>query len=157
MQGVDNSSVRLGLFYENELISAMTFGKSRYDKKVQYEMYRFCNKLNTNIVGGASKLFSFFVNTYDPQSIISYSDRRYFDGILYVKLGFKFIQNTTPNYFYIFNNYTTLKSRISFQKHKLKKILPIFDPLLTEWENMKNNGFDRIWDCGNGKWVWKKS
>jgi len=41
---------------------------------------------------------------------------------------------------------------MNFQKHKLKTILPTFDPTLTEWENMKNNGYDRIWDCGNGKW-----
>ena len=24
------------------------------------------------------------------------------------------------------------------------------------WENMKNNGYDRIWDCGNLKYEWKK-
>ena len=45
---------------------------------------------------------------------------------------------------------------MAFQKHKLKNLLSVFDSNLTEWENMKNNGFDRIWDCGNGKWVWKK-
>jgi len=27
--------------------------------------------------------------------------------------------------------------------------LETFNPDLTEWENMKVNGFDRIWDCGN--------
>ena len=42
---------------------------------------------------------------------------------------------------------------MSFQKHKLKKLLPLFDEKLSEWENMKNNGFDRIWDCGNDKWI----
>ena len=25
----------------------------------------------------------------------------------------------------------------------------IFDESLSEWENMKLNGYDRIWDCGN--------
>ena len=44
-----------------------------------------------------------------------------------------------------------------FQKKKLENLLENFDPNLTEWENMKNNGFDRIWDCGHSKWVFQPS
>ena len=51
------------------------------------------------------------------------------------------------------DKYKTLKNRMSFQKHMLHKILPNFDNNLSEWENMKQHGFDRIWDCGNGKYV----
>ena len=40
-------------------------------------------------------------------------------------------------------------SRVAFQKHKLEKLLPAYDPNLTEWQNMQNAGYDRIWDCGN--------
>jgi hypothetical protein len=156
LQGKDNSSIRYGLYYKNELVSIMTFCKSRFDKKIQYEMYRYCNKLNTSIVGGASKLFSHFKKEYSPESIVSYNDRRYFDGMVYKQLGFEFIKNTSPNYWYIDKDYKSLFNRIGFQKHKLKKLLTTFNPDLTEWENMKMNGFDRIWDCGNGKWVWKK-
>ena len=46
---------------------------------------------------------------------------------------------------------------MSFQKHKLPKLLCSFDPSLTEWENMRLHGFDRIWDCGNGKWSYINS
>jgi hypothetical protein len=77
-----------------------------------------------------------------------------FDGMVYLNLGFTFVKNTTPNYWYISNDYKSLYNRMMFQKHKLKKMLPVFDDKLTEWENMKNNNFDRIWDCGNGKWCW---
>jgi len=28
---------------------------------------------------------------------------------------------------------------------------------LTEHENMKNNGWARIWDCGTIKWVYSKN
>lgn len=155
IQGVDHSSIKLGLFFNNELVSMMTFVKSRFDKTVEWEMSRFCNKINTHVNGGASKLFSHFIKTYNPKSIVSYSDRRYFDGKLYMNLGFQFIKNTPPSYFYIIDNYQTLQNRVSWQKHLLSKKLRSFDPSLTEWENMKNNGFDRIWDCGHGKWVWK--
>jgi hypothetical protein len=154
LQGKDKSSLKYGLYYKNELVSLMTFVKSRFDKKIQYEMYRYCNKLNTCVIGSASKLFKRFVNDYDPKSIISYNDKRYFDGIVYQNLGFNFIENTTPNYWYISSDYKTLFNRMTFQKHKLNKILNNFDQNLTEWKNMQLNGYDRIWDCGNGKWVW---
>jgi hypothetical protein len=132
----------------------MTFVKSRFDKKIQYEMYRYCNKLNTNIVGGASKLFKQFLKDYSPNTIVSYSDKRYFNGTVYQNLGFNFIENTPPNYWYISPNYKSLYNRMTFQKHKLKKLLEKYDPTLTEWENMLQSGYDRIWDCGNGKWIW---
>jgi hypothetical protein len=156
IQGVDHSSVKIGLYMNNELVSLMTFVKSRFDKNIEWELSRFCNKLNTHVNGGASKLLSHFIKIYNPNNIVSYSDRRYFDGKLYVNLGFRFIANTRPSYFYIIDNYQTLQNRISWQKHLLHKNLNNFDPNLTEWENMKNNGFDRIWDCGNSKWVWNK-
>jgi hypothetical protein len=153
IQKSDRSTIKLGLYHNNNLVSIMTFAISRFDKKYQYEMIRFCNKINTSVIGGANKLFSYFVNAYNPTSVVSYSDRRYFSGNVYQNLGFKFERNTPPNYFYIINNYKELKSRMNFQKYKLKNILTVFDKKLTEWENMKNNGFDRIWDCGHSKWV----
>jgi hypothetical protein len=154
IQGKDKSSIQYGLFHNDELVSLMTFVKSRFDKKIQYEMYRYCNKLNTNIVGGASKLFKQFLNEYSPNTIVSYSDKRYFDGTVYQNLGFNFIENTPPNYWYISPNYKSLYNRMTFQKHKLEKVLGKYDINLTEWENMLQNGYDRIWDCGNGKWIY---
>ena len=154
LQGKDNSSIKYGLYYNDELVSVMTFGKSRFDKSIEFEMYRYCNKTGISIIGGASKLFSHFIKDYSPKSIVSYNDIRYFDGMVYKTLGFEFIKNTLPNYWYIEKDYKSLINRIAFQKHKLKKLLPIFDENLTEWENMKANGYDRIWDCGNGKWLW---
>ena len=43
-----------------------------------------------------------------------------------------------------------------FQKHKLKDKLENFDSDLTEVENMINNGYNRIYDCGNLKFVYIK-
>lgn len=152
MQGMSSSSIKIGLFYNNELISLMTFGKSRFDKNYEWEMVRYCNKLNHSIIGGASKMFNYFIKNYHPKSIVSYNDKRYFSGKIYSKLGFEFVECTSPNYWYIFDSYSSVKNRMGFQKHKLKAILPTYDENITEWQNMKNNGYDRIWDCGNGKW-----
>jgi hypothetical protein len=86
---------------------------------------------------------------------VSYSDRRYFSGETYLKLGFNFVSNTPPNYHYTIDGYHTLQNRINWQKAKLNKKLLSFDASISEWENMKMNGFDRIWDCGHSKWVWQ--
>jgi len=155
LQGTDHSSIKLGMFDDSgDMVSAMTFLKSRFDKKIQYEMGRFCNKKGYQIHGGASKLFSHFLKKYTPSSVVSYNDRRYFDGQVYINLGFNFMGNTSPNGHYIIDNYQSVQSRICWQKHKLKNKLSTFDPDVSAWQNMRNNGYDRIWDCGNGKWVW---
>lgn len=156
IQGEDKSSVKLGLFYENVLVGVMTFGKSRYDKTIEWELIRFASALNTQIIGGASKLFSYFIKTYNPNSIISYADRRYSKGGLYSSIGFESEGTTPPNFHVIGNNIHIPESRINWQKHKLKDKLKIFDSSLTAWENMQLNGYDRIWDCGHWKFIWRK-
>jgi hypothetical protein len=132
----------------------MTFVKSRYNKNYEWEISRFCNKLNYVIIGSANKLFKHFIKNYNPKSIITYSDIRFFDGKIYEKLNFDFLEDTNPNYFYIKGN--NIYSRIYFQKYKLEEKIEYFDKNLTEWENMQLNKFDRIWDCGNKKYIWKK-
>ena len=126
----------------------MTFGKCRFNKKYEWELLRFCNKLGYHIPGGASKLLTYFERTYKPKSLISYADRRWSQGKLYRALGFNLDHVSEPNYWY-FNNIFSLESRIKYQKHKLKDILEKFDPNLTEVENMIMNGYHRIFDCGN--------
>ncbi len=152
--GIDICNKSIGLYYNDELVSVMTFRKSKFNKNYQWEISRFANKLNTRVVGGASKLFSYFVKAYNPTSIISYSNKRLFDGSTYEKLNFVRLHDTAPNYYYYKSN--GIYNRLQFQKHKLKDKLERFDETLTEWENMQINGYDRIWDCGNMKFVWNK-
>ena len=143
------SSIKLGLFYSDELVSLMMFGKSRFSKKYEWEMIRFCNKKFLSVVGGASKLYKYFVRNYKPKSVVSYADRRYSDGGLYRQLGFELSHNSDPNYWYFKNNEFVLYNRIHFQKHKLSLLLEKFDSNITEVENMTENGYLRIFDCGN--------
>jgi hypothetical protein len=148
------SSIRIGLYYNDELISLMTFNKSRFNKQYEYELSRFCAKLNTSVIGGFNKLLQYFVKNYSS-SIISYADLRFSNGDIYIKNNFTLLKQTPPNYFYI-KNRRIVGSRIQFQKHKLSKILSIFDVNLTEWENMQLNGYDRIFDCGNLVFIYNK-
>jgi very-short-patch-repair endonuclease len=147
------TSINFGLFNNNMLVAVMTFCKNRFSKNHDWELLRFANKLHYNVVGGASKLFSAFVKQYQAKSVLSYCDLSHSTGNMYQKLGFTFLHNSNPNYFYT-NDYYTMHSRNKFQKHKLPKLLTNFDATLSEWDNMKANGYDRIWDCGNAVYSW---
>ena len=151
LQGNDTSSVKLGLYYDNELVSLMTFCKPRFNKKYEWELSRFCSKSGCNIIGGASKLFKYFINNYKPQSIISYSNIAHTKGSLYKKLNFIFNSISKPNY--VWTNGHNILTRYQCQKHKLLERGFIGN---TETEIMHNNGYYRIFDCGNKVWVWKK-
>ena len=154
LQGHSNAKVSLGLYHDGELVSLMTFSKPRFNKKYEWELVRFCNKCGYHIPGGASKLLKHFERTYHPKSIVSYADRRWSmnnGNTLYDRLGFLFDHISKPNYWYwnTENRDYTLYSRILFQKHKLKGLLDKFDESKSEWQNMQDNGYDRIFDCGN--------
>ena len=151
IQGFAPASIKLGLTYEGNLISIMSFGKSRF-KKDETELIRYCSLINTQVIGGFSRL----IKNSKLNDIFTYCDLRYSNGAGYVKNGFEIIGQTAPNYWYWKGNSYKLHSRMEFQKHKLSKILEKFDSNLTEMENMHNNGWKRIFDCGNLKLRYKK-
>lgn len=93
IQGYAIDSIRLGLYYNNELVSIMTFAKSRF-KSDDMEIIRYCNKNGYQIIGGASKLFSYFKNKYDYKNIVSYAESDISNGKLYETLGMTFISHT---------------------------------------------------------------
>ena len=156
IQGGCPARTTLALIHNDEIVSAMSFGVPRYNTRHQYELLRFSSALNTSVVGGASKLFTAFIRTHNPTSIISYSDKRWNTGNVYAMIGFEKAEDCAPNYYYFNRGGDTSKlyHRMTFQKHKLSDMLDTFDPTISGWENMMANGYDRIWDCGNTKWVW---
>jgi len=154
IQGYSSSAIKYGLYHESELVAIMTFGNPRFSKSAEYELIRYCSKLNCNVVGGAGKLFTHFVKQVDPKSVISYADKRWSVGKLYELLGFVNTHDSAPNYFYVKGG--VRYSRHKFQKHKLIHQLDDFNPNESEYVNMQNNGYRRIYDCGNKVYVWYK-
>jgi len=152
VQGGKGCNIAYGLKYNDDLVAVMSFNKH---KKYNWEITRFANKLDTVVVGGASKLFKRFIKENNPDQILTYADRRYSNGNLYNKLGFKLNGITKPNYCYVKSS--KVYSRQQFMKHKLKDKLETFDPKLTEVENMFNNGYRRLWDAGNYRFLWTGS
>lgn len=154
LQGFVPGRYHVGLYFNNTLVSVMSVGKPRFKTLAQWEILRFASALNTVIVGGASKLLTSFIRTLGvPTTIVSYCDQSHSTGKVYAHMGFTLSHYSRPNYKYT-KNYQTYFSRNKFQKHKLADLLDEFDPALSEWGNMKNNQWDRIWDCGNAVWIW---
>lgn len=120
-------AIKLGLYYNNELVEIMTFGKPRYNKKYEYELLRLCTCSNYIVIGGTEKLFKYFINNYKPKSIISYCDNSKFDGEVYRRLGF------------------TLKDFGSPSKHWFNGKRHITDNLL------RQRGFDQLFNANYGK------
>jgi hypothetical protein len=158
IQGATGASIRLGLYYNDELVSLMCFT----NKKEEYELVRFVSKLNTNVVGGASKLFKYFLKEHkehkehSDKPITSFSDNRWFGGGLYETLGFVKVHDVMPSYEYIHKKNKLVKyHKSNFMLSRIKSKYPNeFKEELTEYENMLLLGYDRIWDCGKVKWVY---
>jgi hypothetical protein len=114
-QGNASSSIRLGLYYNDQLVQVMTFGKGRFHEG--WELLRLVSE--KPVVGGDSKLFKYFLNQYKPESVHSYCDLRWGDGGIYNKLGFDLIKQTNPDFFYVSGPQRI--NRIRLQNHKLNE------------------------------------
>ena len=155
LQGNCYSKIKLGLYYNNELVSLMTFGKSRHfigNGKAKWELQRFCNKLNTSVVGGASKLFKYFIEQYSPEEIVSYADRRWSNGKIYDTLGFTKYAESKPNYYYVVGRKRVyrfnLRKQVLVEKYGCPKDM-------TEKEFCLKQKWYRIYDCGCLCYEWK--
>jgi hypothetical protein len=158
IQGYVGAKIKIGLFYNDDLVSFMSFGKYRRNlgNKISsdnnYELLRFCNKLNTSVVGGASRLFNYFIKKYNPNEIVSYADRSWSKGNLYFNLGFYFEKKTVPNYFYFDNNLNRY-NRFNFRKDQLIK--KGYDKNKSEHEIMSELGYLCVYNSGNLKFLYK--
>lgn len=144
LQGYSSSSVCYGLYYNNDLVSLCSFGKSRFNTEYAYELIRNCTAPNITVVGGLTKLICRFKTEFKQSEILCYSDA----SISYNK-G---VELSQPNYVWWKNN--MYYKRYQTMKHKLPKLLgDSFDPTLSEADNMLSNGFVRVYDSGNYKTI----
>jgi len=151
LQGNDISRINIGAFYNNDLISVMTFSygnisKGSRKKDYVFELSRFCVKPLFIIPGIASKLLTYFKRNYRWKNIFTYSDLRWSNGNLYYKLNFKSNGNTGPNYWYTKNGITRIH-RFALRKTKFE------DKKTPEWLLRYNEGYLRVWDCGSLKFI----
>lgn len=147
ISGYATASIAYGLYYQDELYSIISFNRSRFNKNMEWEIIRFCSKINCNVRGGFSKLLKHFIKEINPKSICTYSDNRYGNGNVYRLNGFNYIRTTDVGY--CWTDTKIILNRYECQKSKLGKLLNNYDSNLTESENMFNNKYRRIWDAGH--------
>ena len=152
IQGKARSTVKLALVHNDELVALMTMLRQ---KDGTWYMSRYCNALNTTVVGGFSKLLKAFHKEH-PEEIITHANLRFGTGNVYEVNGFEFVKQTKPTpWWFHKNDRNNLFHHSHFRKYKQHKLLEHFDPSLSEIENMHNNGFLRVYDCGHKVFKWR--
>jgi len=156
IQGRDRSKYKFGLYYNEELVSIITFNKPRHsigknnqnNKEGIYELLRFCNKKNTNVIGGANKLLQHFVKNYNPINIYSFADNRWSSPLynVYKTLGFTQTSQSKQGYYYT-KDFKNKLHRFNFNKTNLiKKGWGVKEE--TEYIIMDRMGYKAIYDAG---------
>lgn len=160
----NQGTISYGLYYNNELVSVMSFGKLRgqnklHNNKDHYELVRFVTKDSVRITGGASKLFKKFISEYHPVYIICYSDNDFFTGETYNKLGFK-LKSLGESIDYQWVKGTKVLSRYECMKNKLLEKYPKYRNIniigSIEDYVMHDLGYSKLYRCGNSIWEYKQ-
>lgn len=157
LQGFAYGDLYLGLMFNDELIQCICINKKGWhDGNV--ELTRMVTKLNTQVIGGFSKLMKHISDYIEYKSITSYVYKAWFNGKGYIESGFKIVKENSPSYSYVVNGRRVHKSH--FRKNKIKKMfergeLKFYDSNKTEHENMIENKIYRIYDCGTMKVIYE--
>ena len=153
---VNRCNNNIGLYYNDELISAMGFFKK--NEESDFELVRYATKFGITVLGGANKILKYFIKNNKPKTILSYSDNSLFNGNIYEKLGFNFNGYTTINYYW--GNKKEILAREKCQVFKLKEKYPeIYEESIKENANnkedyiMKKLNYHKIYKAGNTKWI----
>lgn len=153
----DNSLVRSNTMMNvcavnsGEIVALMSFSKMRYNGKYQFQLMEYTQKINCRVIDGFPSLLGFFERKYSPESVCSYVDRRINDSRYYVDCGFCLDHNTRPNYHWIKNG-CVIGGKMTVNEKYVRR-LPEYDENMNIIDNMKKNGYERIWDCGNSVYV----
>jgi hypothetical protein len=153
IQGFVNSSLCVGLFYKEELMSACLFKK----EGSSYNLTRYVTKDSIKIIGGFGKILKNFIKKTKKhiKNIYSFADLTWVnsDNNVYLNNGFVVNKVIPPDYKYIYNSKRCHK--FGFRHKSLPKKLKEYNPLLSEHENCTKNNIFRIYDCGKIKYIYE--
>jgi hypothetical protein len=156
LQGADKSNHKLGIYYKEELVAVMTFGRPRFSKKYEWELIRFSGKLGISVVGGFSRLLKHFVSEYCKagERIVSYADRCHSSGNVYKTNGFDLEHINRPSYQYVNLNTESRHPRTSYTKKRMLELMGIEQSDKSESEIARDIGLEKIFDCGTMTFVY---
>ncbi len=142
-----------GLYGAEGMVGVATFSLHEHSL---LNLTRLAFKKNLTVVGGAQKLFKNAVQHLPQRSIVTFSDNRYSQGKVYAVLGFKKDKDLPPSYQWFFRN-TLLNKRMCRHQHLPKLIGDLYDPALTEHQNMFRAGARCLYDAGYQRWMYPQT
>ena len=151
LKGDCNAFRYIGLYYNSSLVMCASFRKTFTNTEKHIELARMASILNTQIIGGFSKL----LNHSGYNRVESFVDRRLFNASGYVASGWFWLAPSLPGYSY--TDFTNRFGRQMFMKKNCLKKWPDSDKNKSERELCAEHGLYRIYDSGNYKLYWKKS
>ena len=150
LQGMLTGALFFGAFNKDELIGVMTFNKR---KDNQWELTRFCT--DSYIHNGLfSKMLKYFVKSYSPETLYSFSDNRWGWGGVYENNGFAVDYEIPPDY--SVTNYLIREHKFNWRKDRIKDRFGVSIENKTELELTLDLKWNRIWDCGKVKWKYSQ-
>ena len=149
VQGYRSATVKLGLYYKNKLVQIASFNKARQysiagNNSYEWEWIRGCISSNNKVIGGTSKLLKHFIDKYNPNNILCFSDWNLFSGKGYEEAGFIFEGYTGPDKFYITNNSKLVRINRNPYAYQQYKML------------VEEGKLSECYGCGSKKFVWYK-
>ena len=145
LMGAGSPARCIGLFYNDNLISVMTYKNKGKDT----EIVRYASVPGTTSAGGFSRLVSYIEKQNPGRDIISFCDMRYSTAKSYISSGFIEIENKRS---IIGFSWTDFKNRFN----RLYCRANMDDRKLTEKQHAEELGLSKIYDAGQAKFI-KKS
>lgn len=154
IQGNAQATFYYGLYDNDLLVQCASVSKNRFRKdKESWELVRMASLLNTQVVGGFSRLMKHIMTECNIDEIDSYVDRRLFDSKGYFSSGWTKEGESAPRYFY--TNGKIRENRQVYMKQSCLKKWPECTPDMTEHEMCLTHHLYRIYDCGTIKMTFK--
>ena len=150
-------SINYGLYFQGELMSLISFSKSRYSKdKEEFEIIRYVVKQGYIVIGGFQKLLKYHIYLSNSKNIVTFSDNDFFAGGIYSKAGFKLVSNSLSYYWTDYKGYLFVPREKAQLKYLKKKYPKLYEESLTHANKedfiMESLKYIKVYRCGNFKW-----
>lgn len=150
--------VSTGLYFNDELVSVLTF--SVREKDISVENDRYTIKSGIKIIGGFQKMMAYVIPRFKEKGfkqLISFCDRDLtpaYEDSIYYRYGFKTDGKSFLSLRYFDTRVSQVVSRQTYQKHKLEKLFPAsWSPDKTEQQILAENGIYPCYNSGNWKFT----
>jgi DNA-directed RNA polymerase subunit RPC12/RpoP len=140
-------STSLGLYYKDVLLSIMLFS---HTNQRSWILMDYVELVDHSVMDGFSTLLLQFIEDYNPLEIITVHDRKYPVNPEILFFGFQLVKKLNPTY-YILDGTKRLGrlQRLGYENPNTSLLVDCYDSSMSDWENLKNNRYNRIWDCGH--------